>query len=128
MQAPSDEDRREVERSHFESEEDCEQALDLIDVMMERAGLEFDEHEQHPEEALEAVEGWLGLMSYAVARTYAPASPMRFPGWSRRVIGRLRAMVQRFQGALQRIAALLGVKGYSIGVSFPWGVQLSLNW
>jgi hypothetical protein len=49
-------------------------------------------------------------------------------GWSRRAVARLRSIVQVLSGPVARIAPTLGASSFAIGVSFPWGIQISLEW
>ncbi|GAA2446186.1 hypothetical protein GCM10010273_27650 [Streptomyces lavendulocolor] len=74
------------------------------------------------------MEGWASLVSYVVARTYVPQSPFRFAGWSYWVAFELRRIAALFERVLQAIARAVGAAGFSVGLSFPWGVTVSLDW
>ncbi|MFE5709630.1 hypothetical protein ACFQ7J_02195 [Streptomyces sp. NPDC056501] len=126
MQYPDDVLREELERRAYESEDDCVAGLNLIAESVEKH-IE-PELTQDPAEVLVAVEGWAALASYVVARTYAPASPMRFPGWVRGVGIALRRIARLLTVPLNLVARALGCPTYTVGVAFPWGVSVSLDW
>jgi hypothetical protein len=80
---------------------------------------------------LAAVDAWASLASHAVAQFYAPASPWPgrgFEGWSKRVVERLRKIASMLRGALEVAVRALNAVGFSIGVSFPWGISISVGW
>lgn len=74
------------------------------------------------------VEAWAGLMSYVVLETYGPHSAMRHAGWYADVPRRLRRTCGRLSGPLRWVAGKTGALGFSVGVSFPGGVSVSLSW
>ena len=60
----------------------------------------------------------------------APGSPFpfRLAGWGEKAVGKLRGIADRLKPKLQVVAQKIGADSVSIGVSFPWGVQVSLSW
>jgi hypothetical protein len=83
-----------------------------------------------PLDELAAIDAWAALASYAVARYYGPASPWprRIGGWSKGAARRLRGIAAKLRPPLQQAAQLTHASSWSIGVSFPWGIQISLTW
>jgi hypothetical protein len=83
---------------------------------------------------LAAAEAWASLVSFATQEFYGGDFPevgtpfRRFAGWERDVPRRLRELADRFVDPLRAVVRALGIDGFSIGVSFPLGVSLSLNW
>lgn len=55
--------------------------------------------------------------------TAVQQQPSRLPG----VVQRLLGWIQKIQGAIATIAQGVGGNGYSIGVSAPWGVSVSIS-
>jgi len=47
---------------------------------------------------------------------------------SKRVAARLQSIVKQLQPAMSKAYQALGASGFSIGVSFPAGVSVSLSW
>lgn len=135
MQGPSDTFRSRVwERAEdIESEDALVKLLDKIDEKM-RADLEADLDREidatEAENQLTAVGSWASVASYAVARVSAPASPWprNVAGWGTKVAGRLQAIAARLSQVLQPIAKALHAASFSISVSYPWGIQISLTW
>ena len=85
-----------------------------------------------PEEAedqLAVVDAWAGLISAAVGRVYAPASPWprHSAGWGKKIVRRLRRMALRLQAVLKPVSQALGAIGFSISVGFPWGISIGLS-
>jgi hypothetical protein len=83
-----------------------------------------------PFDDLAAVESWASVASGACARFYAPASPWprSVAGWSKRAAARLRSIANTLKAALQPIAQALAAVGFSISVSFPWGIAIGVSW
>jgi hypothetical protein len=79
---------------------------------------------------LGAIDSWASLISGAVARIYAPASPFKpgFGGWSKAIGKRLRWLTNLLLAPLRTVANVLNASSYSIGLNFPWGVSVGLNW
>jgi hypothetical protein len=67
------------------------------------------------------IRGWVGL------RTSKPW-PQGFAGLKKSVGEKLREIVDALRGVLVAIAKSLRATSWSIGVSFPWGVSVSLSW
>lgn len=88
------------------------------------------EPEADVETVVEAVLGWAALVSFAVARFYAPASPwpQALPGWGRQVARILRRIAARLAGALRSALGPTGADSFSISVTFPWGIEVGLSW
>jgi hypothetical protein len=79
---------------------------------------------------LAAVEAWAGVSSAAVSQVYAPASPWprRVGGWGKKAIAALQRIIKILLTPLQVAAKGVGASSWSIGVSFPWGLSVSLSW
>ena len=141
MDGPSDELRSRIDEELRDSRgsPDEEAELRLMDVLedIERMLQEdvgaFTGDIGSVERALSelgAIEAWAALVSNAVGWIYAPASPYprRLAGWAKTIAERLRWLVGLLLGPLSAVARTLGVSTYSIGLSFPWGVSVSLGW
>ncbi|MGO4692018.1 hypothetical protein [Glaciibacter sp. 2TAF33] len=82
---------------------------------------------------LAAAESWASVVSYAVGRVYAPTSPWprRLAGWATKISARLNTILAALHAAMSAavttLSATFGITSYSIGLSFPWGVSVSLN-
>jgi hypothetical protein len=109
----------------LESEEQVDELLGQIE-----GALSEDMGAENPEEDLAAVEAWASVASYVVARFYAPASPWPrdVAGWSRKAAERLRRISSKVADVLRSIVGQVGATGFSIGVAFPWGISIALNW
>ena len=85
--------------------------------------------EQDAWNQLAAIESWAGVASSATARFYAPASPWphSLAGWSKNAVARLRSIANTLKPALQAILGALRAVGFSIAVSFPWGISIGLS-
>ncbi len=141
MEGPSDEFRADVLESIVsvsdapdeEAELRLEATLNDIGALLER-DLELGGWESLDAESamdqLAAIDAWAALVSAAVARIYAPASPWRrrVAGWAKSVAARLRWLTNLLLAPLRAVAAALGASSYSIGIGFPWGVSVGLNW
>jgi hypothetical protein len=81
-----------------------------------------------------AAQGWASLASYAVGRFYTEpryevGTPFRkIGGWSKGVASRLSQLSSMLAPALQKALKLTGASSFSVGLNFPWGVQVSLTW
>jgi len=130
MNGPSDEFREAVaaQAAEIQSEDDLERMLEVIEEQME--GDLAEGGDSDPLDELSAIEAWAGLASFAAARFYAPSSPWprRIGGWSRTAVKRLRSIATTLQTKLTAVANHVGASSWSIGVSFPWGIQISLTW
>jgi len=131
MQAPSNNLRETIGRraSEITDEDGLEVLLDDILIAVQNAA-SVGMPAPTDQEELAVVDAWASLASDAVAKFYAPASPWprNVAGWTARAAARLRAIAQTLSGVLTRLGPGLGAKGSSIGVSFPWGIQISLSW
>jgi hypothetical protein len=85
--------------------------------------------EEQADSQLATIDAWASLMSYAVARVYAPASPWprRKAGWGQNITRSLRRMVKRLQSLLAPVAKVLKATHFSIAVGYPWGVQIGMS-
>ncbi len=83
---------------------------------------------EEAEDQLSAVDSWAGLISHAVGRVYAPASPWprRTAGWAQKVVKRLRRMANKLKAVLAPVARALGAIHFSIAVAFPWGISVGV--
>jgi hypothetical protein len=124
VDAPSPEFRESI-KQYPNDEMGCEQALEAI---MEELSSDRAPTEQDPQRDAIAVQTWASLVSYAVARTYAPQSPFRFPGWSTGVSRRLSQIAWLFRSALRPLADQLKALSYSVTISFPVGIGVSITW
>lgn len=130
MNGPSDEFRTQIAEhvERVDSEAGLEELLAQIeskleaDVTLGVMGPPIDE--------LAAIESWASLASYAAARFSAPASPWprNLAGWGTRATKRLRSVANKLRASLGQVAQAAGAQSWSIGVSFPWGIQISLTW
>jgi hypothetical protein len=141
LRAPSEELRGRVasgwidrDVSDDEREEILERVLDDIGAQLSSALDEAELEELTSDEEaiaqLAAIDAWTGLISHAVARAYAPASPWpRRPlaGWSANVTRRLQQMAQSLRKPLDYIVARLGAATYVLSVGFPSGITLSIT-
>ncbi len=132
MDGPSEEFRNHVARraEEVQSEEDLERLLGEIEEAVPAYRGEPFPSEEDPLDVLAAVDAWAALASYAVARFYAPSSPWpgRLAGWERSAARRLRSIAAKLEPRLRAAAQFAQARSWSIGVSFPWGVQISLTW
>jgi hypothetical protein len=132
MQGPTEEFREHVREiaEGVDSEDALTELLDEIEGEIRTDIRETARGEAADE--LAAVEGWASVASYPVARFSAPASPWppfnRLAGWGTKAVRKLRSITNTLKGRLQGIARDLGAESFSIGVSFPWGIQISLTW
>jgi len=83
-----------------------------------------------PQNLLDATNEWAGLLSYAVSRVYAPASPwpIGLGGWGRAPVKALQRGAGQLQTPLTQAATALRANGFSVSVGFPWGVSVGLSW
>lgn len=126
MNEPDPELRARFHARPFLEENECVGALEEIAARLsESMG---DLNGQEPDEVLGAVTAWASLASYVVTRTYAPASPMRFAGWSRNVGQALTRLAAQLSQPLAWVAKQTGALDYSIYVSFPWGFTVGLSY
>jgi hypothetical protein len=143
MRPPSDQLREEVSQrtessilsnlSLQEQEQRLENLLDYIDVRINQSATDIDQlpelTESQAEDQLASIDAWVSLISYAVARVYAPASPwpLRRAGWKESLVRELRQIVKRFQSLLTPVARALRAVNFSIAVGFPWGVSIGMS-
>lgn len=129
MVGPSDDFRRYVweQAEGVDNEDALSELLDQIEMAVREDGPVAP---VAPEEELAAAESWASVASYAVGRLSAPASPWprNVAGWGTRAVGRLRSIANTLSATLSQVAPQLGAQSFSIGVSFPWGIQISLSW
>jgi hypothetical protein len=116
------------------AEQTLEAALADIEGMLRQdvdRGWEDELSESGGLDLLGAVEAWAGLASATVGRLYAPASPWprrQLAGWAKSIAKRLRQLTNLLLTPLRAAANALGASSYSIGLNFPWGVSVALNW
>jgi hypothetical protein len=141
MEPPSDELRSHVAQTTadlgaYELQDADEERLDqLLSELQEHLNAEISntrgqfEYED-AEDLLAAADAWAGLISSAVARVYAPASPWRGgrAGWAEKIVRKLREMAAILKELLLPVKAALGAATFSISVSFPWGIGIGLSW
>lgn len=131
MNGPRDEFRMLIgdTMAEAESEDSLEHVLGLIEDEL-AADVEEGYEEERPEDVLDAVIQWAGLVSHALARFYAPASPWprNVAGWSQRAVARLRRVAGWLRSALQAAAQALGATSWSISIAFPWGISVGVSW
>lgn len=111
-----------------ESEALLERVLDRITAGLREA--RSQNQEQRANELLAVIEAWTGLASYATIRTYGAESPWPkgLAGWSNGVASRLRRLGSQLEEELREVAIRLHAEGWSISVTFPLGVSVSLSW
>lgn len=131
MEGPRDELRIQVGDMIAEpgAEESLEYVLGMIEDELASDVADGAEGDA-PEDAVDAVIEWAGLVSHAVARFYAPASPWprNVAGWSKRAVARLRRVAGLLSAPLQAAAQALGAASWSISIGFPWGISVGLSW
>lgn len=105
--------------SHMESDIERSQYLTSDDVS-----------EEYTNSVLSAVDAWMSTASYVVGWIYAPQSPwpIGLTGWSPTIARRLRHFNQISHNILSRLRDNLGASSYTVTVSFPFGISVSLNW
>jgi hypothetical protein len=138
MRGPTDEFRSEIQKQaqDISQEQQLIQLLDRIDHELrkdlERPGPvpKGDAVLSYVESQMAAVESWASLASEPMARLSAPQSPWprNIAGWGTKAVGRLRRIANTLSAPLRTIVSALGAQSFSIGVSFPWGIQVSLSW
>lgn len=108
-----------------DTEEGCAGALERItnSLMTEIKNQEFGPQD------MAAVYAWASLASFAIGRTYAPASPMRHASFAALVAQKLAALTDLLLRATREISARLGEHViFGVSVGFPWGVSVSLSY
>jgi len=135
-----EEARREVETRLAESPADEDALVDILALIGARAeedlrpGAEQVANDEQAWELLAAVDAWASLASYAFQSVYAEELPevgtpfRRFKGAKEDVMKYLRSCVSQFKSALDSACRVLAALSYSIGVQFPWGVSIGLEW
>jgi hypothetical protein len=124
MQMPTEELRHRVADQEA-TETSCEHSLELIQEALAREL----KNEEFSATDMPAVYAWSSLVSFAVGRTYAPYSPMRFPGFSRGVARTVTALVELLLRAMQEIIRHLGERTeFGVSVGLPWGVSVSVSY
>jgi hypothetical protein len=114
-------------------EQEIERVLDEIEEAIRRDLEQNPVSEAVSEEdawnQLAAIESWAGVASNATARFYAPASPWphNLAGWSKNAVAKLRSIANTLKSALQGVIGALQAVGFSIAVSFPWGISIGLS-
>jgi len=134
MVGPSEEFRAEVwaRAEEVDSEGALSELLHDINTALTQDVAPSEGLAPDPEEELAAADSWASVASYAMGRWSAPASPWprrkKEAGWGVHAVDRLRAIARTLSEALRRVMGQLGATSFSIGVSFPWGIQISLSW
>jgi hypothetical protein len=91
-------------------------------------------HVEEVEGLLASVEAWASLASYVTREVYAGplrevgAMRLHLAGWAKGVAAALTRLAGLLRGYLARAQQALSALSYSIGVSFPGGVSVSLSW
>lgn len=130
MRRPSPQFRARVaeEAERLETEKQLDRLLNEIEREITQASKvrASNAHAEHT-----AVLEWASIVSYAVARYYAPASPWPFrrkAGWDPKVGARLEKLAHVFRSPMGRILTSTGAESFSISVGFPWGISVGLSW
>lgn len=119
--------RNEVSEAAGDSEDEAAAALEVIlHALSEPEGMRAVE--EPSAQVIVDVQEWASLASYAVARTYAPQSPLRYAGFSRRVTQLLVRIVTLLTVQLNKLGHILTHPTFSISINFPWGVSSSVSW
>lgn len=126
MDSPGSELREELRAWPFAEEGECEAALYKIDEKL--MGAIGDLGRRNPDKVLAAVTEWASLASYVVARTYGPASPMPFPGWSNSVARAVTRVAGHLSKPLAWVAKQTQALDYQISVGYPWGFAVGLSY
>lgn len=108
-------------------EEEILRDLDTGDDRGADAGRQLSEADAWDQ--LAAIESWASVASGTVARFYGPASPWprSVSGWSKKAAARLRSIANVLKHALQQVVNSLHAVGFTIGVSFPWGISIGVS-
>lgn len=118
---------------------EVEELLDnIVQLAADDLGSEFGDPEDYTldnaEDLLASVEAWAALASHVTLEAYAGpvrevgAMHRRLAGWTKGVgatLTKMTGLLARYLAAAKRA---LGALTYSIGVSFPFGVSVSLSW
>jgi hypothetical protein len=104
----------------------------LLDEIANRleAALDTVMVDDDAQDLLAACQSWASVASYAVGGFYAPASPWprSVAGWGKRAVAKLQRVVALLTSPLAKAQSGLNATGYSVGVSFPWGISISFDW
>ena len=90
--------------------------------------------EEESSRLLAAAHAWPSLVSYATGRFYTEpkaevGTPFRrIAGWSKEVAKKLDQLSQMLSPVLRNALGHTQATSFSIGVQFPWGVSVSLEW
>lgn len=120
------------------SDEEAEHWLeDVLAGFAERIAYDVRENPVNEEadawDVLAKADSWASAVSYAIGRVYAPTSPWprNLAGWSSEISKRLQNILRLIHSAMtsavQFLSTTFGITSFSIGLSFPWGVTVSLN-
>jgi hypothetical protein len=137
MRGPTDSFREEIAREidALEDENGLNQILERVEgqVREDEAGEVRSEEEALHE--LAAAEAWAALASDAAIALYAPGSRNLLrrkghdlAGWSTSAVERLRKIAAALRDKLGTAAGLLKGIVFSVGVTFPWGIAISISW
>jgi hypothetical protein len=128
MEGPSDDFR--VELAHQLDMVQTEEQLDNVLAEIEDALAVDAEQITESADDVVAVMEWASVSSYAMARFYGPASPLRkdLAGYGKKAVKRLTSICDQLRGPLQAALRTTGASSFSISVGFPWGISVSLTW
>jgi hypothetical protein len=127
-------DRREEFIARIEDAREGWRENELADVMEQitqaaAADLESQEGDLSDEEIIVSVEAWASLLSYASSRFYYEGPESLFKGgYDKRVVKRLQDAAKTLSPFLKRALHATGATSFSIGIAFPWGVSVALEW
>ncbi|WP_046469319.1 hypothetical protein [Allosalinactinospora lopnorensis] len=109
------------------SEEDL--AGVLGDIEQRISGVLREGSADDPIELLGVVEAWAALLSYAMARFYAPGGTLRTSsaGWGDGTAYQVRRAAEALREPLQSVVNRTDASRYSIIIAFPWGVSIGLS-
>jgi hypothetical protein len=130
MRRPSPDFRAHVAESveRLETEEQLDELLDEIERQIDQASTE---RASPADVEYTAVLEWTSIVSYAVARYYAPASPWpwgRKAGWDPKIGVRLEKLAGAFKKPMKSVLDKTDAVSFSISVGFPWGISVGLSW
>ncbi len=136
MKGPDEGLRNEVAKliDDLATEEDLYGILERIEGAVRDDAPGGPETEYEASDELAAVDAWAALASDAVQALYAPGSlnllrrkGHDLAGWSKTAAEKLRRIADALRGALRAVARVLRAIAFTVGVSFPWGISISIS-
>jgi len=99
----------------------------ISDGMIDRALLMFEHDLERIESLATGGKGWEAYMNLITRVSFLNAAGQQQPSKQPGIIQKLRSWILKIQRALGAITKAVNGNGYSIGVSAPWGVSISIS-